>query len=76
MRKPAFCICKNKGADQLHGNPAADQRLSMPLLPKSEISSQIAIFCGCTALLVSDLVGIPKTGFLAKCSFYGEWREV
>ena len=19
MRKPAFCICKNKGADQLHG---------------------------------------------------------
>ena len=27
MRKPAFCICKNKGADQLHGNRAADQRL-------------------------------------------------
>ena len=25
MRKPAFCICKNKGADQLHGNSAADQ---------------------------------------------------
>ena len=27
MRKPDFCICKNKGADQLHGNRAADQRL-------------------------------------------------
>ena len=27
MRKPAFCICKNKGTDQLHGNRAADQRL-------------------------------------------------
>ena len=25
--KPAFCICKNKGADQLHGNRAAEQRL-------------------------------------------------
>ena len=25
MRKPAFCICKNKGTDQLHGNHAADQ---------------------------------------------------
>ena len=25
MRKPAFCICENKGADQLHGNHAADQ---------------------------------------------------
>ena len=21
----AFCICKNKGVDQLHGNRAADQ---------------------------------------------------
>ena len=26
-RKPAFCICKNKDADQLHGNRAADQCL-------------------------------------------------
>ena len=27
MRKPAFYICKKKGADQLHGNRAADQCL-------------------------------------------------
>ena len=27
MRKPAFCICENKGADQLQSNHAADQRL-------------------------------------------------
>ena len=27
MRKPAFCICVNKGADQLGGSRAADQRL-------------------------------------------------
>ena len=27
MRKHTFCICKNKGADQLHGNYAADQVL-------------------------------------------------
>ena len=27
MRKPAFYICENKGADQLQGNRAADQRL-------------------------------------------------
>ena len=27
MRKSAFCICENKGADQLRGNRAADQRL-------------------------------------------------
>ena len=27
MRKPAFCICENKGAEQLRSNCAADQRL-------------------------------------------------
>ena len=26
MRKPAFCICENKDADQLRGNREADQR--------------------------------------------------
>ena len=46
MRKPAFCICEKKGADELHGYSAADQHLrfhyidsTIPLLPKSEISS-------------------------------------
>ena len=40
MRKPAFCICENKDADQLRGYPEADQRLcfrymdsTIPLLP-------------------------------------------
>ena len=46
VRKPAFCICKNKDADQLRSNREADQRLcfryigsTIPLLPKYEISS-------------------------------------
>ena len=46
MRKPMFCICENKDADQLRGNRQADQRLCfryidsmIPLLSKSEISS-------------------------------------
>ena len=46
MRKPAFCICENKDADQLRGNREADQRLcfhytdsTIPLLSKYEISS-------------------------------------
>ena len=37
---PSFCICENKGTDQLRGNRAADQRLCFryidstnPLLP-------------------------------------------
>ena len=46
MRKPAFCICENKDANQLRSNCAADQRLcfrytdsTIPLLSKYEISS-------------------------------------
>ena len=46
MRKPDFCICENKDADQLRSNCAADQRLcfrytdsTIPLLPKSRIST-------------------------------------
>ena len=61
MRKSDFCICENKGADQLRGDREADQRLcfrytdsTIPLLSKP-----LAIFCGCTARFVSDLVGNP-----------------
>ena len=46
MGKPTICIGENKDADQLRGNREADQRLcfrysdsTVPLLPKSEISS-------------------------------------
>ena len=46
VRKPMFCICENKDADQLLGNREADRRLCfryidsiIPLLPKSEIPS-------------------------------------
>ena len=46
MRKTDFCLCENKGADQLRGNREADQRLCFhytdsifPLLLISEISS-------------------------------------
>ena len=46
MRKPAFALCENKGADQLCSNCTADQRLCfryndniVSLLSKSEIWS-------------------------------------
>ena len=67
MRKPTFCICENKDADQLHGNREADQPLcfrytdsTIPLLSKSENFQPLAIFCSCTAWFVSDLVGNPE----------------
>ena len=48
MRKPTFCICENKDADQLRGNLEADHRLcfryidsTIPLLFKSEISQKV-----------------------------------
>ena len=46
VRKPDFCICENKDADQLRGDREADQHLcfrhldiTIPLLSESEISS-------------------------------------
>ena len=50
VRKPAFCICENKDADQLCGDREADQRLcfrftdsTIPLLlnPKFQASSYL-----------------------------------
>ena len=71
MRKPTFCICENKDADQLRGNREADQRLcfrytdsAIPPLSKSEIFKSLAIFCGCAAWFVSDQVGNQNVGFL------------
>ena len=69
MRKPTFCMCENKDADQLCGNREADQCLccrytdsTIPLLSKSEISL-LAIFCNCTACFVSDLFENPEDWF-------------
>ena len=50
MRKPAFST-KSKGADQLHSNQAADQRLfphtdsTIPLLPKYKILASSHLLC-------------------------------
>ena len=70
MRKPAFCICENKDADQLRGYREADQRLcfryidsTIPLVPKIRNFEPLAILCGTTAWFVSDLVGNPEDRF-------------
>ena len=71
MRKPDFCICENKAADQLHGNRKADQRLcfrytdsTIPLLPKSEISSIQTYSVAVQPGLCRTWSETPKTGFL------------
>ena len=71
MRKPAFSICKNKGADQLLSNCAADQRLcfrhidsTIPLVPKSETSSLWPSSVVVQPGLCWTWMETPKTGFL------------
>ena len=71
MRKPAFCICENKDADQLRGKREADQRLcfrytdsTIPLLPKCEISSIQPFSVAVQPGLCRTLSVTPKTGFL------------
>ena len=65
MRKPAFSICENKGADKLHNNCAADQRLYFRYTSSSQILNfkPLAFYCGCTFRFVSDLVGNPEDRF-------------
>ena len=71
MRKTDFCLCENKGADQLRGNREADQRLCFrytdsifSLLLISEMNFKLlACFCDCTDQFVSDLVGNPTDRF-------------
>ena len=83
MRKRDYCLCENKGADQLRSNCEADQRLcfgysdsTIPLLLKSEISN---------VYLFSELVQVglcrtwsetPKTGFLASRLIYSIKKDV
>ena len=71
VRKPAFCICENKDADQLRGNREADQLLcfrhtdsTLPLLSKSEISSLWPSSVTVQPGLCQTWSETPKTGFL------------
>ena len=68
MRKPAFCLCKNKGADQLHGYLISTFVFATKIVqslfflnPKNFKS--LAIFCSCTAIFMSDLVRNTEDGF-------------
>ena len=70
VRKPAFCICKNKDADQLRGNREADQHLcfryidsTIPLLPKYKISSLQPSSVTVQPGLYWTWSETPKTGF-------------
>ena len=71
MRNLAFCICENKAADQLRGNREADQRLcfrysdsTIPLLPKSEVSSLKPSSVVVQPALCGTWSETPNTGFL------------
>ena len=71
VRKPAFCICENKDADQIRGNREADQLLcfryiaiTIPLLPKYEISSLWPSSVTAQPGLCQTWSETPKTGFL------------
>ena len=79
VRKPAFCICENKDADQLRGHREADQRFcfryidsTIPLLPIYEISilkpSSVVVQPG----LCRTWSEIPKTGFLTTRLIYAK----
>ena len=70
-RKPAFCICENKDADQLRGHHESDQNLCFRY-NSSTYFKPLAIFCDCTARFVSDQVRNPEESFLTN-SGVAQW---
>ena len=71
MRKPAFCICENKDADQLRGNREADQRLcfrytdsTIPVLSNCGFPSQQPSSVTVQPGLCRTWSETPKTAFL------------
>ena len=82
MRKPAFCICKNKDADQLRGNRKADQRLcfrytdsTICLLPIYEISSFYLSSVAAQPNLCGTWTETQKTGFLMTRLIYNRFTR-
>ena len=74
IRKPAFCICENKGTDQLRSNRSALlfllQRKYTPLLPKSKISSLYPSSAAVQPGLCRTWLKSSKTGFLVTQLIY------
>ena len=73
MSKTAFCMCKNKGANQLRGNQEADQRLcfhyidsTIPYLSNSKISSQYPSSVDVQPILWRPRSETQKKGFHTK----------
>ena len=67
MRKSAFCICENKGANQLSSNHATDQYLCFcyidSTIPLHSKFKPLTIFYVCTAWFVLQLFGNAKDRF-------------
>ena len=71
MRKPDFRLCEKKGADQMCSNCTVDQLpcfrytdSTIPLVPKSEISSSLSFSLTAQTGLCQALSETQKTGFL------------
>ena len=81
VRRPSFCICENKDADQLRGNREADRGLcfrytdsAISFLPKYEISSLQPSSVAVQPVLCQTWSETPKTGFLRTRLIYSYFR--
>ena len=65
MKKQDFCMCENKGADQLCSNCTADQCLCFRCTDSAihVLLKFLAFFCDSTGRFVSDLVENPEDWF-------------
>ena len=74
MRKPDFCICENKDADQCLCFRYMDS--TIPLLPKSEISSLQPSSVAVQPGLCRTWSETPKTSFLTTRLIYKKEKNI
>ena len=79
MRKSAFCLCENKGKDQLLGS--ADQHLHFRYIAKSLYFlnpkfKPITILCGCTPLFASFSLGAAHLKMVVMMSQYSDVCDI
>ena len=75
MRKPAFCICQNKGADQLRSTRTADQPFvfTTSLQPSSMVVQAKAINYGCSNWII--IFWLYRKSFMAGNLEFLKYRD-
>ena len=73
VRKPDFCLCENKGADQLRGNCEADPQISFAVIAK--LISAFVFATRIVQFLYFLNPKFPASSHLVQLGLFQTWSE-